>query len=103
MVVETVADLLFDPQDGVERVHRPLGDERDLGQPHLPHLLLVETEQVDAVEEHLAAFDPPRRSDQAQQGQGDRRFARAGFANQSQPLPLADIEADAVHGLHRAA
>jgi hypothetical protein len=102
MVIETITDLLFHPHHGIERVHRPLGDQRDLGQPYPPHLLFVETEQVDAVEQHLAAFDPPRRSDQPQQGQGDCRFARAGFPNQPQPLPLANIEADAVYGLHRA-
>ena len=41
--------------DRVERVHRALGDQRDLAQPDLPHLLLVERQQVGAVEHDLAA------------------------------------------------
>jgi hypothetical protein len=66
MVVETIANLLFHPKDRIERVHRPLRDERDLRQPYLAHLLFVETEQIDAVEEHLPGFDPPGRSDQTE-------------------------------------
>ena len=52
---------------------------------------------------HLARLDPAGRPDQAHQRQRDRRFARAGFADQSEALAVTQVEADTVDGPHRSA
>ena len=57
-------------------------------------------EEVDPVELRLARLDAAGRLDQAQQRQRDRRFARAGFANQSKAFAVTQVEADTVDGAH---
>ncbi len=59
-----------------------LGDQRDGGQA--PHLLLGHLEQVHAIQLHSPAFDPAWWTDQPHEGQRDRRFARAGLADQTE-------------------
>ena len=89
--------------DRVERVHRALGDEGDLGQPVPAHLLFGEGEEIDAVEQDLAADDLTGRLDQAHDREGDGRLARAGLADQPEALARVQREADAVDRLDRAA
>ena len=51
MISQTIPKLLFHPQNGVERIHRALRDERDFGEPRLPqHPLFAEGEEIFAVE-----------------------------------------------------
>ncbi len=102
MIGDGVENLLAHTRDRIERVHRALGDERDAGQAELADLFLGQLEHVDALEHDLARLDLARRADQAHQGQGDRRLARAGLADQPETLVGVEGEADAVDSLHRA-
>ena len=58
---EDLADLLLDRVQRIERGHRLLEDHGDLVAAHLPQLLLVERQQVLALEEDLAGRVAGRR------------------------------------------
>jgi hypothetical protein len=79
-----------------------LRHERYRRQPRLSHLRLGQAQHVDAAELDLAALDFAGWLDQPQDGQPGGRLARAGLADQTEPLALAEIEAHAVDCFHRA-
>jgi hypothetical protein len=101
VVAHPEQQLLLDPLDRIERIHRPLGDQRDLRQPRLPHLLLVELQEIDPVEDDLAVLDPAGRFDQAHHRQRDCRLAAARLPDQPEPLSPREIETYTVDRLHR--
>ena len=89
VVVQRVDDLVADAHDRVERVHRALRHQRDVGQPQ-PRASLVgaATSTSTSASQHLAALDLPRRLDQAQDRQRRRGFARPDSPDQPEPLAL---------------
>ena len=103
VIAQRVDDLAADPQHRIERVHRALGDQRDRRQPQPPHLLFRHRQEIDPVEQRFARLDSAGRLDQAQQRQRDRRFARAGLADQAEAFAASQIEADAVDRPDRTA
>ena len=101
VVAQPEQNLVLDPLDGVERVHRPLRHHRDLGEAHPPHLLLVKREQIGLAEQHRARLDPPWRPDHPHQRQSDRRLTAARLADEAEALAACQPEGDAVDGFHR--
>jgi hypothetical protein len=88
------------PLDGVERIergHRLLEDDGDVGAAHVADFALVETQQVAALEQDRARGMARGRIGQKfhHRERGDR-FARARFADQRDGLAAADVERNAV-------
>ncbi len=77
MILQAIPELRLDPGHGIERIHRALGDEGDPSQAHPAHSLDRKIDEVDAIQQHLTAFDTARWPDQAEQGEGNRRLARS--------------------------
>ena len=72
---------------GLSEFIAPWATREMLGQArpsHLPPRSSVQ--QIDAVEQDLAVFDPARGFDQAKQAEGDRRLAAARLADETEPL-----------------
>ena len=95
-------DLVADPHHRVERGHRLLEDHRDAIAADLPHLGLVELEQIGAFEHHGAADDPARRiGHQPHDRQRGHALAAAGFADDRERLAAANHERNVVDRLEQ--
>ena len=71
-----------DRQYRVQRRHRLLEDHRDVAAAHLAHLLVVEFQQIAALEHDTALDDPRRvRRQQPHDREGGHGLARAAFAD----------------------
>ncbi|MNL65381.1 hypothetical protein D3C87_1897090 [compost metagenome] len=103
MGLDGLGDLVADGEDRVEGRHGVLEDHRrgPAAQPH--QVVPAGLGHVNAVEPQLGRADFGRGGQEAQQGAAAHRFARAAFAHNAQALALIDGEADAAHGVHRAA
>ena len=104
MDLQRLDDLQPDGQDRVERGHRLLEDHRDVAAADFAHLLVIEIEQVAAVEGDSAPRDAagqPRQ--QAHDRERGHRLARAGFAHDGDDLAAIDVEAHALDGAHHPA
>ena len=100
---ERFRDLVADGEDRVERRHRLLKDERDLGAAHLAHLRFGQRQQIAVLEPDAAAGDPSRRLHEAHQRQRRDRLAAARFADQPKRFPGSNLEAHVVDRRDRAA
>ena len=69
------ANLIADREDRVERRHRLLEDERDLGAPDVAHLALGQRQQLAPLEGHRAADDPAGRLNEPHDRQRRDRLA----------------------------
>src|ERR687889_1884704 len=94
--------LRSDFEDRIEGHHRILEDHSDLSAADLPHGLALQAGEILAVQENLAACDPPWRLDQAENGVARHALAGTGLADEPQNTAAADLEADAVDGLQNA-
>ena len=54
VALQAVNDLGLDAHHRIERVHRPLTDQRDPCQAELPHLLFGEGHHIDPVQQNLS-------------------------------------------------
>ena len=94
--LERLADLPADRQHRVERGHRVLEDHRDLAAADRAQLLVVQREQVAAVEHRRAARDAAvAREDPEQRERGDA-LAAARLADDPERLARRDVERDPV-------
>ena len=101
--LDRLGDLLADPADRVERVHRALEDDADLAPAIPPQLLLglgheVDAEQLDLVPLRSAAFAGRSRTSES----SGRRLAAAGLAGDPERLAVAQREAHPVDRLDPA-
>ncbi len=96
-----LAELEADREHRVERSHWLLEDHRDVGAAELAQLQRVESDQVPATVENLAARENAGifLGQQPQDRQRGHRFAAPGLAHQSERGILRDVEADAFDGL----
>ena len=95
-------DLIADREDRVERRHRLLEDEADLGAANLPHVPLAQLEQIlAAVEFHRSTDCFAGRLHEPQNRHRRHRLPAARFADQSQRLASTKLEADVVHRSYR--
>ena len=94
---QRLLDLVADGEDRVERGHRLLEDQRDLGAADLLHLALVQRQQVASLEDDPAAGDPPGPLHQPQDRQRRHRLAAARLADEAQRFARVDVEADVDH------
>ena len=92
-----------DAHHRVEGVHHPLRDQGDAREPHPPHLLVGQGEQLQLVEVDPSPLDASRGPDQAHEGHGRGRLPRARLPHQAEALARPQLEADALHGAHRSA
>ena len=95
-------DLIADREHRIQRRHRLLKDERDLGPAHGAHVALREGQQVAALETDAASCNAARRLHQPQDRHRGDRFAAAGFADQPQRLSGPHLEAHVVYRRRRA-
>ncbi len=103
MQQQDFADLLFDGVQRIERGHRFLEHDGDVVAAHPPHVVFPQAHQILPLEQDLPGW-VPRRGIGEKPHDRERRdgLSRAGFADQRQRLPLADVEGDAVDGQHFA-
>jgi hypothetical protein len=98
---QRLRDLVADAEHRIERGHRLLEDQRDLGPAHGPHRAFIERQQVASLEQKLAGGDAAGRLDQAHQREGGHRFAAARLADQPERLASLDVKADMVDSRDR--
>ncbi len=102
MRLDAVDEVLADPAHRVERVHRPLRDQGNFRQPHPAHLLERELGEVAVPEQDRPARDPPRRADQAHDGECGGGLPAPRLPGQAEAFPLAQREGDAIDRLDHA-
>ena len=103
MQEQDFADLLLDRVQRIERGHRLLEDDGDVGAANLANVPLGQAEQILALEHHLAGRMARRRiRQQLHDRQRGRRFSRSRLADQRQRLALLDAERDAIDRQRRA-
>ncbi len=100
--LERLDDLRTDRLHGVERVHRALEDDREVGPAVGADRLLAAGQDVGAVQEH-AAGDRCARRQQAEQTEHRRGLAAAGLPDEAEPLPLVQRKAHPLDGVQLAA
>ena len=115
--LDELAELPPDGEDGVQRLHRVLEDDRDLAaadpfahlglgehlvsRPQFAGAVLLEPEDRLAFELDLAADDLARAVDQPEDTGGRDGLARAGLADEPDDLSLVHVEGDPVDGADR--
>ena len=102
-LLDRLGDLIDHPADRVERVHRPLEDDRDLAPAVAPQLVLALLHQVDAHEVDLAADDPGIRRQDLDERQRGGRLAASGLTDDPERLAVVEPEAHAVDRSNRPA
>ena len=91
VVAQRVGELAADARHRIEGIHRALRHQRDRRQTQGAHLFLGKSEKVVAFEQRLAAFDPPRRLDQA----ASAPSRQSTFPIRTRrPIPAARLRAD---------
>ena len=100
--LEHVDELVADPHDRVEHVHRALEDQRDVAPAHLAQLLLGHSHEVLAAEQDLAAGDRRRGLQDLQHRVRERALAAARLAREAEDLAGRDAERHAVDRAHAA-
>src|SRR5688572_31827510 len=99
---QRLRNLIADGENRVERSHRLLKNERDLGAANLTHVALRQRQQVPVLESNAAARYASRRLDQAHYRKRGDRFAAARFADEPQGFTGSNLEADIVDRRDRA-
>ena len=91
-----VEELVLDPHDGVEGVHRALEDHRDVAPAVAAKAVGAHCRDVLVLEQDAAARDSRRRSQDLHDRVRDRALAAAGLTGEAEDLPLPDLEVDTV-------
>ena len=99
VALQRLHQLVADGVDRVEAGHGVLEDHGDILAPDVSHLLLVEGEQILAVEGDAAAHDFAGFLQQADDGIGFHGLTGTGFAHDAHHFVIAQVVADAVYGL----
>ena len=94
MDLQRFGDLVADPLHGVERRHGVLEDHGDLGAPELAQLVVGRVEDLRAVVAHRPRLGGREPGEQAHDGPGQHRLARAGLADEPEGLALLQGERD---------
>ena len=101
--VHRLLDLEAHLEHRVERRHGVLEDHGDVAAPKLAELVVVHGEHVAAVEGDAPLDDLARFGNEAEDGQGGYRLARAGLTDDADGLAAIDPEIDAVNRADSAA
>jgi hypothetical protein len=97
-------DLRADREDRVERGHRLLENEANLGAANGAHVAFAQFEEIAApIETDWAAVDLPRRLHEPQNRQRGHRLAATRLTDDAQRLSTTQLEADVIDGPHGAA
>src|SRR5882672_499086 len=99
---QRLRNLRADAEDRIERRHRFLKDQGDLGAADRLHLALAERHEIASLEPQAAARDSTRRLHQPHDRQRGHRLAAARLADEAERLARADLEAHIVDGGHRS-
>ncbi len=100
---QRLLDLKPDGEHRVERCHRVLEDEPDLAATNRAQCVDVELEEILVGVNGFAGDDLARRHrDQPQQRHHRHALAGTTLADHTEELAAADLEADAVDGVHNA-
>jgi hypothetical protein len=89
---DRLGHLVADREQRVQRGHRVLQDHGDPLASDMAHLGVGFLNEILAFEHHLAADDPGRRRQHAQDGQGQGALARAGLPDNAEGLPGIDAQ-----------
>jgi hypothetical protein len=92
-------DLRADRYHGVEVRHRILENERDVGQPCYPDLLLVLLQQILSAEQYLSVEHFCVVGQEARNCQRGNRLAAAALPDEAQNLVSVDGQVDTVYSL----
>ena len=95
-----VDELVADPHDGIERVHRALEHHRHVAPAEAAQLLVALAGEVFALEADAAADDVRRRAQDLHDGVRDRALAATRLAREPEGLALDDLEVDTVDCAH---
>jgi hypothetical protein len=95
----SISDLQADLEHRIERGGRVLEDHRHALAAQVGHLVGGELQEVAALEPQLAGLDPPRRRDEAHDGERRHALAAAGLTDDAEHLALVDPDVHAVDRL----
>ncbi len=96
MGLEHLHHLVADPHQRIERRHRLLKHHGDAAAAQVAPAVLVEPEQIVALEDDLAGFGRDTVGQQAHQRMRAHRFAGTGFADHADDLAGHQIERNAI-------
>jgi hypothetical protein len=99
---DRLRDLLADPPDRVEGVHRALEHDRALGPADRAQAARLHREDVLLAQQHLTG-DLRSLRQQTKDRPGDRRLAAARFAGEPDDLAAVELDVDPTNGGHEAA
>ena len=102
VLLDGLLEVLGDPHQRVQPGQRLLEDHAELGAAQPVGVLRRSSQDVRALEEHLAVALGALRQ-QTHQAAAERRLAAAGLPDQPEGLARRQVEADAVDGPDRAA
>ena len=104
MRLDAVGEMIADPLDRIERVHRALRDQGNLRKPQPANPLFAERGHVEfgvtIAKQDAATYDPARWPNQAHDRQGRGGLAATGFTDQSESLTCMKPKGDTVDRLH---
>jgi len=99
MNLNRLGELAANGEHRVQRGHGLLENHGHLTSTHLAHRLLVQSQQIAALKQHLATDDTAgRRHDESHQAERTDRLAAARLSHQCHRLPGVHIIGDSVHG-----
>ena len=98
-----IAQLFADFHDWVERVHRTLRNQSDVGGARPSHLFLGQAQQVLSIQPNLSPFDHRRSLDQPHETQRSGRRTGTRLANESHPFADSQEETYAIYRAHGSA
>ena len=90
------ANLLHQRMGGIERGGGALGDVGDLRSAQRAPFIRADRSDILAAEDDVAADDVAATAGVAHRGEADRRFARAGFADEANDLAAPQLQGDVV-------
>ena len=102
MDAERLSHLVADGEERIQRGHRVLQDHGDTLAADLAHLARRLGQEVFSLEGEGAAHDAGGGGEQAHDGEGEGRLARARLAHDAERLPRIQPERDLVDGAHDA-
>src|SRR6185312_15694532 len=95
-----LADLLPDPEHRVQARHRVLEDHRDVPAADRAQVLVLQPDEVGAVEDRLAAADVAGAGEDPEQRERGYALAGARLADDAERLARRDVEGDPVDRVH---
>src|SRR5436853_7564867 len=89
--LERLSELTADREHRIQARHRVLEDHRDLVTAQLPHLAILQLDEIASLEGRAAGLHPARARQEAEQRQRGDALAAPGLADDDERLARRDV------------